>query len=53
VIGKERWPGEYPNTLKECLKEIQYSSPETHLGKKTGMYHYYNGSDQNAVVACG
>ncbi|PKK80660.1 FAD/NAD(P)-binding domain-containing protein [Rhizophagus irregularis] len=51
--GKERWPGEYPNTLKECLKEIQYSSPEKHLGKKTGMYHYYNGSDQNAVVACG
>ncbi|RIA97715.1 hypothetical protein C1645_686627 [Glomus cerebriforme] len=51
--GKERWPGEYPSTTKECLKEVQYSSPETHLGKKTGLYHYYNGSDLNAVVACG
>jgi len=51
--GKERWPGEYPNTEKECLEEIQYSSAKAHLGKKTGMYHYYNSRDQNAVVACG
>ncbi|CAI2165946.1 11911_t:CDS:2 [Funneliformis geosporum] len=51
--GKERWPGEYPNSTTKWLKEIQYSSPKTHIGKKTGMYHIYNGSDQDAFVACG
>ena len=52
-LGKEKWPGEYPTKLRECLKEVQYSSPEGDMGNKTGMYRFYNGSDQDALVACG
>ncbi|CAG8597006.1 15123_t:CDS:2, partial [Racocetra persica] len=51
--GKERWPGEYPTKPLECLKEMQYSSVARHIGKKTGMYHFYNGSGQDAFVGCG
>ncbi|CAG8546209.1 1672_t:CDS:10 [Funneliformis mosseae] len=51
--GKERWPGEFPTKLRDCLKEVQYSSPKIHTGNKTGLYQFYNGSNQDAVVACG
>ncbi|RIA98513.1 cholesterol oxidase [Glomus cerebriforme] len=51
--GKEKWPGEYPSKLRECLKEVQYYSPKENIGSKTGMFRFYNGSDQDALVACG
>ncbi|CAG8570240.1 6935_t:CDS:10 [Paraglomus occultum] len=51
--GKERWPGEYPETLAECLKDVQIHSKIGHTGKKTGMYQFYLGEDQKACVACG
>ncbi|CAG8539541.1 4875_t:CDS:10 [Dentiscutata erythropus] len=51
--GEERWPGEYPSKLHDCLKELQYDSVKKHAGKKTGMYHFYEGNNQDAVVACG
>jgi hypothetical protein len=52
-LGKEKWPGEYPTKLRECLKEVQYSSPKSQIGNKTGMFRFYNGSSQDALVACG
>ncbi|KAF0475607.1 FAD/NADP-binding domain-containing protein [Gigaspora margarita] len=51
--GEERWPGEYPSKFHECIKEVQYDSVKKHIGKKSGMYHIYNGNNQDAVVACG
>ncbi|CAG8589722.1 2640_t:CDS:10, partial [Racocetra fulgida] len=51
--GLERWPGEYPSDLTECLKDVQYSSASGHRGEKTGMYHFYKGSGQSAFVGCG
>ncbi|CAG8453825.1 11879_t:CDS:10 [Diversispora eburnea] len=51
--GEERWPGEYPVEWNECLKEIQYSSATGHVGKRDGLYHFYNGKSQDAYVGCG
>ncbi|CAG8457373.1 104_t:CDS:2 [Cetraspora pellucida] len=48
--GQERWPGEYPSELTECLKAVQYSSASGHKGEKTGMYHFYMGSGQGALI---
>ncbi|CAB4385335.1 unnamed protein product [Rhizophagus irregularis] len=51
--GKEKWPGEYPSKLRECLKEVQFSSPKRQMGNKTGMFRFHDGSSQDALVACG
>lgn len=51
--GKERWPGEFPVEINECVKEMQYSSAKSHIGDKSGLYHFYNGFDQDAFVGCG
>ncbi|CAG8760699.1 28712_t:CDS:2, partial [Racocetra persica] len=47
---KERWPGEYPTKMFDCFKEVQCDINEIHKGKKSGMYHFYYGGDQAAVV---
>ncbi|RIB23415.1 hypothetical protein C2G38_1959482 [Gigaspora rosea] len=51
--GLERWPGDYPTEFTECIREVQFSSGEGHKGKRTGMYHFYQGSGQSAFVGCG
>ncbi|CAG8629672.1 22040_t:CDS:2, partial [Gigaspora margarita] len=49
--GLERWPGDYPTEFTECIRDVQFSSGEGHKGKRTGMYHFYQGSGQSAF--CG
>lgn len=60
--GKERWPGEYPTTSIEALKQLHVSGefkpgclPGVGVegGDPTGMFHLIFGHGQNAVVANG
>lgn len=62
--GKERWPGEYPATLKDAAPQIHVSgalSPDDRKrlripiegGDPTGLYHLILGSGQNAFVGNG
>lgn len=60
--GKERWPGEYPVSAGDALKQLHVSgefSPKwlpgipVDGGDPTGMYHLILGKGQNAVVGNG
>jgi cholesterol oxidase len=51
--GKEFQPGEYPNSEKEALKEMQTDVPQAHLGPRTGLYDFRFNDDINALVGCG
>jgi hypothetical protein len=60
--GKEKWPGEYPTKLKDCMKELHVSGEFAPNGKKgmwvnggdpTGLYHLVVGEGQNAFVGNG
>lgn len=61
--GEEKWPGEYPVTTTEALKEVHTSgqvapglffpSKPIETGKPTGMFHLIFGRGQNAVVCNG
>ena len=60
--GKEKWPGEYPSSLKEAMKELHVSgdfapsNKNEHWvegGDPTGLYHLVVGDGQNAFVGNG
>ncbi|KAJ2904834.1 putative cholesterol oxidase protein [Zalerion maritima] len=60
--GKERWPGEYPVSSADAVKQLHVSgefSPgwlpgvPVDGGDPTGMYHLILGKGQNAVVGNG
>lgn len=51
--GKERWPGEYPDTLAEATKNMQIHSADGHVGDKLAMFDMHVHKDINAVVGCG
>ncbi|KAI0779458.1 cholesterol oxidase [Fomes fomentarius] len=61
-LGKERWPGEYPTSSGEVLRELHCSGEVAppllsgigvDTGPPTGMYHLVFGKGQNAVVGHG
>ncbi len=62
-LGKERWPGEYPVSATEGIKELHCTGDLTpsaissgvnvDVGSPTGMYHLIFGKGQNAVVCNG
>jgi choline dehydrogenase-like flavoprotein len=60
--GKEKWPGEYPSSLIESMKELQISGNfapgmlpgiPVEGGNPTGLYHLVVGEGQNAFVGNG
>ncbi|KAL7816738.1 FAD/NAD(P)-binding domain-containing protein [Trichoderma gracile] len=60
--GEERWPGEYPTTTMEAMKQFRLTGDFTpssfggvgvDSGNTTGMYHLFFGRDQSAIVGNG
>jgi cholesterol oxidase len=51
--GKERQPGEYPETTLEAAAELQVDNPECHIGSRSGMYDLRVNRDISVVVGCG
>jgi choline dehydrogenase-like flavoprotein len=63
--GKERWPGEYPETLNDAAKEVRVSGefapgdrrgipgPLVDGGNPAGLYHFVVGDGQNVFMGNG
>lgn len=52
--GRERHPGEYPNTVLEAAEDVQMNIPELgHEGSRTGMFDLHINKDISVLVGCG
>src|SRR3954447_4126690 len=51
--GRERWPGDFPNTLWEAARELQLNAPSGHHGPRTGLFEVHHNPEMNVVVGCG
>src|SRR5260221_1580742 len=51
--GKERQPGEFPETEIEALEEMQVDVPEKHVELTNGLYDMRFNKDINVLVGCG
>ena len=51
--GREILPGEFPNTEPEALEEMQFNTPDGHIGNRTGLYDIRVNDQQNVVLGCG
>ncbi|MCL4267498.1 MAG: GMC family oxidoreductase N-terminal domain-containing protein [Anaerolineae bacterium] len=51
--GKEIHPGDYPDTTAECLAETQVNTQDSHLGSRSGLYHYHVNEDMSVLTGCG
>ncbi len=52
--GRERHPGEYPNTTLEAAEEVQWNLPVVgHKGSRTGLFDLHVNKDINVLVGCG
>jgi len=51
--GKEKVPGEYPDTQLEAMGEIQANTSRGHVGPETGMFLFHVNPDLNVLVGCG
>lgn len=51
--GKEYLPGEFPNSEKSALQEMQIDLPDDHLGSPLGLFDLRVNEEMNVVVGCG
>jgi len=51
--GKELQPGEYPNSLRSALPEMQVTLADKHIGSPTGLYDVRINKDINVFLGCG
>ncbi|HSK00897.1 MAG TPA: GMC family oxidoreductase N-terminal domain-containing protein [Kofleriaceae bacterium] len=51
--GKERVPGEYPESALSALPEFQVDGAEGHVGFQTAMFDFRLNSDVSVLVGCG
>src|SRR5690242_4454096 len=51
--GKEFLPGEYPRTAEQAVKEMQFNTPETRIGPRTGLYDFHLNRDISVYKGCG
>ena len=51
--GKERLPGEYPDTMREAVRELQADWPRGHRGSRTALFDLRVNPEMNVLVGCG
>jgi cholesterol oxidase len=51
--GKEILPGDFPDTVAEATKELQFDTCKGKIGSPTGLYNIHVNDTQNVVVGCG
>jgi len=51
--GKERWPGEFPDTVMQGCKELQITTAKRHIGSDLGLFDLHTEPDMNVLVGCG
>ncbi|WPB75200.1 alpha/beta fold hydrolase [Archangium violaceum] len=51
--GRERQPGEFPDTTPEALEEMHMDLPAGHMGSRTGLFDLHCNPDMNVLVGCG
>jgi cholesterol oxidase len=51
--GRERWPGEFPNTAAEAFRELQVHTPDADHGPATGLFTLHADRDLSVVSGCG
>lgn len=51
--GRERQPGEYPDTTLEGVEEMQFDLPGGHVGPRSAMFDFRVNQDITAVVGAG
>ena len=45
--------GDYPNTLRDALPQVQMDSPHSHMGSRIGLYDVRMNKEINVFVGCG
>lgn len=51
--GKEFLPGEFPSTLGEASKEMQFNKGTLEAGSENGLYEFVLGNEINVFKGCG
>jgi cholesterol oxidase len=51
--GREIVPGEYPNNIKQFLKEIQVDTRSGHYGPSSGLFDLRCNKELNVILGCG
>ncbi|MBK8256842.1 MAG: GMC family oxidoreductase [Polyangiaceae bacterium] len=51
--GKEKLPGEYPESALASLPEFQFDAPEGHVGFETAMFDFHLNDEVSVLVGCG
>ncbi|MEN8167218.1 MAG: GMC family oxidoreductase N-terminal domain-containing protein [Pseudomonadota bacterium] len=51
--GREILVGDFPETPAKASKEMQFHTPNGHIGSHTGLYDIHVNEQQNVVVGCG
>lgn len=51
--GKEKWPGQFPESLVEVAENVQYDSGSMHVGKKTALFDFRRNKEMWVMIGCG
>lgn len=51
--GKEFVDGEFPDTLEESKREVQFDTPTARLGSVKGLYDFRINKDVDVLIGCG
>lgn len=55
--GKERWPGNYPHTFKDAMREYSVTGRtfgiQLGAGEAAGLYHTVKANGQDVFLGCG
>lgn len=51
--GREFEIGDFPDTVEEATRELQYTLGDRRLGSRTGLYDLHLGRDMHVLTGCG